>query len=199
MSRLQLLLAAGIAVPVLYFATVFGTPLASPGYSHLTQYASELGMAGSPSARWFNAGIFLTGLAAIVASPGMYLAARRDGAGRLWPALAALSLGLFGVGLMLGALFPMPDPRHGGFGLGMGIHLAPLFLALALWRVTGRRRLARLLLAAAILMLALLLPMMGVGGLVTTANVGLFQRLYALAVFGWIGVAGYALSKPRAS
>ena len=37
--------------------------------------------------------------------------------------------------------------------------------------------------------------MMGIGSLVTRANVGAFQRLYALVNFSWIGVASYALLK----
>ena len=43
------LIQAAIAVPVLYFATLFVAAALYPGYSHATQYASEL---GSASARW---------------------------------------------------------------------------------------------------------------------------------------------------
>lgn len=35
----------------------------------------------------------------------------------------------------------------------------------------------------------------GVGSLVTRANVGIFQRLYALSSFPWIGVASYVLAR----
>ena len=197
MSRLRVLLIAGVAVPILYFSTVIASSFAYPGYSHLTQYASELGMAGTRSAIWFNGGIFVTGLAAIAASAGIYVAARNENGGRLWPVLATVSLALFGVGLLFGALFPMPDPRHGGFGLGMGLHLTPFFLAIALRRAEGRRRLVRYLVITAVVMLGFLAVMMGVGGLVTSANVGLFQRVYALASFSWIGIASYAFLTGR--
>ena len=90
----------------------------------------------------------------------------------------------------------MPDPRHGGFGLGMGIHLAPIFLALALRPVAGRRGLVRYLALTALLMVLFLLPMMGVGGLVTRENVGMFQRVYALMIFVWIGVVSWKLLNP---
>jgi hypothetical membrane protein len=199
MQRRRPLLLAGLLVPILYFGTILASATLVPGYSHVSQYASELGMAEAASARLFNGGILLAGLAAIFGSVGIYLAVESEGGRRVWSALAALALGLFGVGLLFGALFPMPDPRHGGFGLGMGVHLAPLFLALALRPVEGRGRLVRYLLATAVLMLVMLLPMMGVGGLVTRANVGLFQRLYALLVFVWIGVASLALLTPETS
>lgn len=65
MPRINALLLAGVAVPVIYSSTVFASALASPGYSHLTRYASELGMAEATSARWFNGGAFLTGLAVL--------------------------------------------------------------------------------------------------------------------------------------
>ncbi len=93
----------------------------------------------------------------------------------------------------------MPDPRHGGFGLGMTIHLAPLFFALALRSAPGRTGLTRFLIVTTVLMAALLLPMFGVGGLVTKANVGIFQRLYALTLFGWIGVTGYLMLRDTAT
>lgn len=193
MRRLQLLLTAGATVPLLYFGTIALAGLLSPDYNHVSQYASELGMAGSPSAGLFNSGILLTALATMAGSFGFYLAARALSPGRLWPILAGISLGLFGVGLAFGALFPMPDPRHGGFGLGMSVHVAPLFLALALRSAPDLGTLRRFLIIVTILMFVFLLPMMGIGGLVTKANVGAFQRLYALMVFGWIGVAGLVL------
>lgn len=35
--------------------------------------------------------------------------------------------------------------------------------------------------------------MMGVGGLVTLDNVGVFQRTYSLTLFPWIGIAAWYL------
>jgi hypothetical membrane protein len=199
MSKTRALLLAGVAVPVLYFGSLLLSAALTPGYSHVSQYASELGQAEAPAAGLFNGGIFLTGVAAIFGSAGLWLAARGEGGGRIWSSIAALAVALFGVGLLFGALFPMPDPRHGGFGLGMGVHLAPLALALALRPLPDWRRLVGYLSATAILMAAFLLPMMGVGGLVTRGNVGAFQRLYALTIFVWIGVASWALFTSRPS
>jgi hypothetical protein len=45
-----------------------------------------------------------------------------------------------------------------------------------------------------ILMIGTIAIMMGVGGLVTRANVGLIQRISALTAFPWIGVAAYVLN-----
>jgi hypothetical protein len=42
-------------------------------------------------------------------------------------------------------------------------------------------------------MIVMLAVMMGVGGLVTRQNVGLWQRANALAMFPWIGIAAWRL------
>jgi hypothetical membrane protein len=183
----------GILVPILYFGNVFGSALLYPGYSHGRQYASELGAAGARYPQLFNTLVILTGVVLLVSLIGFRGALRRLSANAAlsWAFLA--SLAGFGVGALMGGLFPMPDPRHNGFGLGFALHAAPLLLAAALWRVPGTRKLRLFLLvsfAAGVLMLAIL---MGAGQLVTRANIGAFQRLYALANIPWIGVAAWVL------
>lgn len=189
------LLWAAIAVPILYFGTMLAAALFYPGYSHVTQYASEL---GSSSARYpsiFNTGVVLTGLAAVASGFAVRAAVAALGGLRMLALASAICLALFGVSLVLGGLFPMPDPRHGGFGLGLAVHVAPFALAASLWRQAELRSLTRYLVANGIIMLVLFAIMMGVGALVTRSNVGLFQRAYALTIFPWIGVAGVALRR----
>jgi glucans biosynthesis protein C len=195
LERVSLL--AGIAVPILYYGNLLFSSLLYPGYSHVTQYASEL---GGPDARFpavFNTGVVLIGIAGIASGLGFFLALRRLTGQRLLAALAGLSAGLFGVAMVMGGLFPMPDPRHGGYGLGLGLHLTPLFIVLALRKRRDLRTLSLFLVASLLVMIGLFAVMMGVGSLVTRANVGLFQRVYSLATFPWIGVASYALGRAR--
>jgi hypothetical protein len=53
--------------------------------------------------------------------------------GRTLPAfLAGLAVFLWGVSFVMGGSFPMPDPRHGAFGLALAMHLAPLFMLSAI-------------------------------------------------------------------
>jgi hypothetical membrane protein len=189
------LLWAAIAVPFLYYGTLLVGASFYPGYSHVTQYASELGSSEARYPAIFNIGTILTGVVMIAASVGIYRAAVAVGSRRALVLVAAVCIALFGVSLIMGGLFPMPDERHGAFGLGLAILLAPLALALAIWTRPGLRALAGFLLADSLAMLVLFAIMMGVGALVTRANVGLFQRTYSLTVFPWIGVAGYALRR----
>lgn len=187
------LLSFGIAVPILYLLALALGSAFYPGYSHVTRYASELGAAEAPHPWIFNSGIVAAGLAALLAGPGFALALRRLGGDRLPAVLSGLAVSLWGVAMVLGGSFPMPDPRHGGFGLGLGLLVAPLFLLWGLRRAPDARRLRLLLLVAFLAMSVLFAVMMGVGGLVTRANVGLWQRGNALASIPWIGIAAAAL------
>jgi len=161
----------------------------------VTRYASELGAAEAPHPWIFNSGIVAAGVAALIAGPGFFLALRRLGSDRLPAVLSGLAISLWGVAMVLGGSFPMPDPRHGAFGLGLGLQVAPLFLLRGLRRAPDSGRLRIFLVAVFLVMTALFAVMMGVGGLVTRANVGLWQRGNALASIPWIGIAAYALRR----
>lgn len=189
----RFLLWCAVCVPLLYFGTLLVSSLFFPGYSHVTQYASELGSAAAPYPWIFNSGIILTGVAGLAAGVGFVRTTAALGGHRVLGILAGLFVGLFSVSIILAALFPMPDPRHAAFGLGIAIQAAPFLLAAAIWRVPSLRSLRTALVVVGAVMLVLFAIMMGVGAMVTRANVGLFQRAYALTTFPWIGVAGVVL------
>ena len=60
----------------------------------------------------------MTGTAAVLAAVMFPGAFRSIGAPRGWSIAAAIALGLWGVSMAVGGFFPMPDERHGAFGLG---------------------------------------------------------------------------------
>lgn len=191
----RLMLWGGVLVPVLYFATLIGTSLTWPEYSHVTQYASELGSAAAPRPELFNLGVMATGVAGVLAGLGFFVALCRLTGSTVLPSLAGLSLAAWGAAVVMAAVFPMPDDRHGGYGLGMAMQVAPLWVLLALRREQDAGRLRLLLLAVFIAMAVLFAIMMGVGGLVTRANVGLWQRSYALATMPWLALAALGVDR----
>src|SRR5687768_9952403 len=101
----KLLLWAGVAVPVIYYANLLLSSLLFPGYSHVTQYASELGSAAARYPWVFNTGIMSMGVAAMAAGAGFGLALHRRGSGRVLAAFVTLLVVLFGAGLVMGGLF----------------------------------------------------------------------------------------------
>ena len=192
------LLALGIAVPLLYFGTLIVAASTWPEYSHVTRYASELGGPEAPKPWIFNGGIIVMGIACVLAAVGFGQALYRVSARRVLSILAGVCVGLFGVGMLMGGLFPMPNPLHGGFGLAFAIVPAPALMALALLGIPGFARFRAVLWIGTAAMLTTLAIMMGVGQLVTRANVGVWQRVNALAMFPWLGVAAWWLLRSLA-
>lgn len=179
-----------ILVPVFYYVALIGGSLTYPGYSHVTQYASELGAADAPNPDLFNYNIIAAGLAALAGSAGLAWALEALSGRRLWAILAALSLALWGVAMVMGGWFPMPDDRHGAYGLGLAGQLVSLFALLALLPV---RDAAAIKFFLAFIFLAsgtLIAIMMGVGELVTLANVGIWQRVNSALGIIWLAVLG---------
>ena len=183
-----------MAVPFLYLGTLLVSAHFYPGYSHVRQAASELGMAGAPRPEIFNVGFVVIGAAVLIGAVGYFRALQRLGAHKIWAWSTALVLVGFAVACAMAGIFPFPDTRHAGGELGLVIIFGPVLLAVAL----RKRREARLLnlysIAAGLLLVVTIAMMMGVGGVVTPANDGMAQRVTALAVYPWIGTAGYGLS-----
>jgi hypothetical protein len=102
---------------------------------------------------------------------------------------------MFGISMIMGGMFPMPNPLHGGFGLVFALVPAPILIATALRGTPGSGGIRTFLWVACALMLATLTVMFGVGGLVRRSNVGAWQRVNALAMFPWIGIAAWWLRR----
>lgn len=197
MQPASLLLKLGVLVPVLYYGVLLVGGYLTPGYNHLTQYASELGMAGKPAAQLFNYGIIAAGACAIIGALGALIAMKSLGSSILWAILAALCTAAFGVSLVYGGLYPMPNPLHAGpltwKGLGLGVMAIPaaLFMFLGLSSRSDMGGVKSLLILSFLAMISLTLVMFNVGGLdlVDKTNIGLWQRGYSLAMIPWIGLA----------
>jgi hypothetical protein len=198
MRRIEL--AALIAVPVLYYFALIVGAATYPGYSHVTRYASELGAAAAPYPNLFNYSIVLGGIAALLGAVGLAGALRDHSGGRLWPLLAGIVLALWGAGMVMAGWFPMPDERHGAFGIGLAGPLVPLFTLLALRRVPGSGPMRAFLALIFVGQVVLLAIMFGVGELVTRANVGIWQRINSGFGIPWLAVLGiWLLSRDRDS
>ena len=210
----SVLLALGVAVPILYFGMQLAAAPFCAGYSFARRDASTLGSPESTCPWIFNGGSFLLGVIMIAASAGFWMALVRLGVRRWLAAATAVTIAMGGLGSINAALFPLPDPRHiGGVlaGIGSGVFLAPLALTVAVGRLAGLR-LLRGYLIANLAVMAALVPIMG--GLIQRwavhANVqlpryqeflntsqGFLQRVAAAVVFLPIGVCAYWLRRQQ--
>ncbi|MBX3481160.1 MAG: DUF998 domain-containing protein [Caulobacter sp.] len=195
--RRRILLAIGVAAPVVAFLAVVTAVLAYPGFNNATQFLSELGGATARFPLIFNGGVMISGAAAGVAGVGFGLAVVALGGSRVAAALVALCFVLAGIGLVISSLFVWPDPIHLFVNLGLGIILAPLFLIWGLHAVPGTKRLKLFLISVSVVMLALALITNHrvLYGIVNPANVGWWERGFAIVLVGWTGIAALVLER----
>ena len=195
--RRRWMLWGGVLAP-LVAATAFliGT-LTYPGFDHATQYLSELGGATARLPEIFNIGVFVAGVMAGLTGLGFALALTALARAWITASLTAGAFMLAGVGLAGSTFYPWPDERHMIISLALGIQIAPLLL---LWGLRERRDLPRLKIFLAVVFVAmavltlftkhLVLP-----GTVNDANVGWWERAYAVVLIGWAGVAALILER----
>lgn len=177
----NILLAAGIAIPFIYCATLFGVGAITPGFDHGSQLPSELGRDGAANALVFNAGLLAVGACALLASAGLWLGLRTVGTNIILALLTALPVACLGISMVMAGAFPLPNPLHYGFNIIAGMLLTGLFGALVL---KGAAR--WIALAGFLAGLAALALNAGVGGVATEANIGWIIRLQALIAMATI-------------
>lgn len=195
--RRRRLLWIGMAAPVLALLAVLIGVATWPGFDHARQYLSELGGASAPVPLIFNGGVFLAGAMCIAAGVGFGLAIHALTERWFVAGLTAIVFILAGIGLSASSLFPWPDPRHMAINLGLGIQLAPLLLLWGLWSHVEMKRLKLFLVVVFVAMAALTLLTyhLVLPGTVNDANVGWWERGYAIILVGWVGVAAFVLDR----
>lgn len=124
----------GVLVPLLYFGTQLLASRFYPGYSFVTQSASELGSDRSNRPVVLNSGAIFTGSATVVAAFAFLPTLRRLGTGRVMAILTTIAMVSMGAGAIWAGSFPLPDPRHNPKLIGAGAFLLPLFFALCAFK-----------------------------------------------------------------
>lgn len=196
-ARRRALLRFGIAAPVLAAGFTLCAALAYPDFNHASQYLSELGGPTAANPLIFNTGVLAAAVLAGLAGLGLGLSMLALTGARVLGLLTAVVFLLAGAGLGAAALYPWPDPRHLAINLALGIQLAPLLL---LWGLRGRPdlkglRLFLLAVFAAMAVLTVITKHLVFPGLVNDANVGWWERAYAIVLVGWVGVAAFLLER----
>jgi glucan biosynthesis protein C len=196
-ARRRRLLIVGMAAPLLALVAVLIGVATYPGFDHARQYLSELGGASAPLPLIFNGGVFIAGLMCMAAGVGFGLAIH--GLTERWivASLTAVVFILAGIGLAVSSLYPWPDPRHMAINLGLGIQIAPLLLLWGLWSHVDLRRLKVFLFVTFVVMaiLTIFTHHMVLPGTVNPANVGWWERAYAIILVGWVGIAAFVLER----
>lgn len=196
------LLLAGLAAPVVLIVAIAVAGGMEPGYSHATQFVSELGAVGATNQSGFNyAGLFSSGLLTVLFALGMYQQVKPRG----WFVASSLLVAVAGFGRLVAGVFPCDagcvmenmsstaavHAAAGFVALTSGA-VAPLSLAMGL-RGRGQRQLFSLSVGLGSASLILVTVLFGLGK--GFPYVGVIQRLALAAFYGWIVVV--ALSTVR--
>lgn len=120
-------------MPLVYLVTLGMSGILNPSVDVLQQEPSELGRVNAAYPFVYNFGMVATGLAGLLAGGGL-VKSRSSGRGLPWSAGAGVTILLASVGVMMAGIFPLPDPRHYGFGLTTAAALTPVFGAVSMWR-----------------------------------------------------------------
>ena len=194
-EQITVLLRFGMAVPLLYFGTQLLAAPFFPGYRFVTQVASILGSDLALHPWIFNLGAMLTGVLQLLAALGFLLAFMALRVHPMLTGLTVIAMTLGGLGSVIAGVFPLPDPRHGAWGIGApGLILSPLLLTLALWK-QATRGLQIYLVLSLLALGVLVLVRMGVIQMDLSSSEGLFQRLLVLAVLPQVGVGAWFLTQ----
>jgi Protein of unknown function (DUF998) len=197
-SSTDRLLRAMYAVPALYLGTSVLAAMLYPGYNHMGQFASELGESLGALPMVFNAGTLMGGFAGLAAALGVHRGLRSVGTGHVLAVLLALVVAANGVAFLFGGWFPLPDHRHTAYNLDLLVLLGSPLAAVAMRRAPRDLRwIIAFLIVNTVAGFALLAVMFGTGNLVTRANIGMWQRGFALAAYPWMAVVGWALLRWR--
>ena len=183
----------GVLVPLLYFSTQLVASQFYPGYSFVTQTASELGSDRSARPAVLNSGAILTGCAAVIAAFAFLPALHLQGTNRPMAILTTFAMISMGAGAIWAGVFSLPDPRHNPKLIGAGAFLMPLFLALSAVRWRDAPTLRRYLWANFALFILLIPVMSGATPVDVVRYRGLLQRIAAGVLYIPVGVVAASM------
>lgn len=195
MRAARALLAAGVAVPVIYFTNLIVAEVGTPEVDPWSQLPSDLGLADLAWAGVFNAGLIAVGAAAVLGGIGLFLGLRAIGASGVLSACAGATMLVAGVVMAMAGLFPLPDPLHYGFNLLPVGMLTPLFAALALGAAKDAGRDRAIIFAGFLAIISLVIATGTIKGLVTRETVGLWTRGLGLVAFSTIAYSCFSVMR----
>ena len=179
-------LQSSVVATLLYFGNLLVLGALQPGYSHMRQFASELGMADAANPRVFGAMSVLTGAVFFVTAFGVYRATKRLTERSALSAVIGIFIALFGVNLIFAGLFPLPNPLHSAFGVALFTFMVPWLIAWAFWRFPSARFMSWTQIFTAFVIIGTAVLQTGLAGGVDDSNIGMFQRIAAGIFFVWL-------------
>ena len=185
---MKILIKQTLILPLLFFIPVFISGYLVDDYNPISQHASEITLTKFETAKTIlNIGAILTGLSCILFSFGTLLLSHK----RLF--LSSILIFIFGISMISNGLFPMGNPMHGFYGIGLSLIMLPFICCYEMKNVIKEKRFFRLSIFSGIIIFIYFWSMLI--GLDPENYRGLTQRLASVVIFGWIAYAAHSINK----
>lgn len=205
-TSLRFIALGGVMGPLLFTLTTVICASLRPGYSHTSQFISELGATGSPNAYLMNfagfipAGLMtaLLGLSLILKLPKKFLTLT-----------GSVLITVFGICMIVVGIFSNDFPYSEEAGsLSNRIHdqvsllmflsviIGILILGISFRKLPSWRRLWLYSVLSSLISMGLLIAL--INSIQYLTYTGMWQRLYLLSLFLWMGIVGlHIFNAPR--
>ena len=205
-TSLRFIALGGVVGPLLFTLTTVICASLRPGYSHISQFISELGATGSPNAYLMNfAGFIPAGL--MVALLGLSLILNLPK--KFLPLTGSVLITVFGICMIVVGIFSNDFPYSEEAGsLSNRIHdqvsllmflsviIGILILGISFRKLPSWRRLWLYSVLSSLVSLGLLIAL--INSIQSLTYTGMWQRLYLLSLFLWMGIVGlHIFNAPR--
>ncbi|MDF2454844.1 MAG: hypothetical protein K0R51_837 [Cytophagaceae bacterium] len=174
-------------LPLYFFIPVLTAGALVEHYDAIRQHASEITLTPFYDAKLIlNGGAILTGLSCITLALGILLKLK------LKFFLSAILLILFGISMISNGLYPIGNPMHGFYGMGLSLMILPFVVCYELKTILLDLKFYTITLVSGLLIFVYLWSMLV--GFDPSAYKGLTQRLASVVIFGWLSYLAHQVN-----
>ncbi|MFT5336700.1 MAG: putative membrane protein [Luteibaculaceae bacterium] len=185
---MNLLIKQALLLPLYFFVPVLIAGILTADYSAISQHASEISLTDNLTAiTVLNTGAISTGLSCVLLSIGLIRVSKKKNV------LSAILLIIFGISMISNGLFPMGNPMHGFYGIGLSMMILPFVSCYELKGSSIDKKYFPITIIAGLVIFIYFWSMLV--GLDPSEYRGLTQRISSVVIFGWVAYLAFETIK----
>jgi hypothetical membrane protein len=185
---MNLLIKQALLLPLYFFVPVLIAGILTADYSAISQHASEITLTDNLTAiTVLNTGAILTGLSCILLSIGLIRVSKKRSL------LSAILLLIFGISMISNGLYPMGNPMHGFYGIGLSMMILPFVSCYEFKGSSIDKKYFPITIIAGLVIFIYFWSMLV--GLDPAEYRGLTQRIASVVIFGWVAYLAFETIK----
>jgi hypothetical membrane protein len=185
---MNLLIKQALLLPLYFFVPVLIAGILTADYNAISQHASEITLTDNLTAiTVLNTGAILTGLSCILLSIGLIRVSKKRSL------LSAILLLIFGISMISNGLYPMGNPMHGFYGIGLSMMILPFVSCYEFKGSSIDKKYFPITIIAGLVIFIYFWSMLV--GLDPAEYRGLTQRIASVVIFGWVAYLAFETIK----